>query len=108
MFAGIHAKNLANDLSLAEFAYAFSPYVEEAWPDTVVIDVDGCALLFGSAYELATVIAKQACLSQSAGGLHCQVNIALAANPDAALHAARLCRGITFTAPGEELVFLGA
>ncbi len=107
MFAGIHVKNLSAELSLAEFAYAFSPYVEESWPDTVVIDVEGCALRFGSAYELATVIAKQACAPKQAGGLACPVNIALAANPDAALHAARSCRGITFTAPGEELTCLG-
>jgi protein ImuB len=108
MFAGIHAHNLSGGLSLAEFAYSFSPFVEEVWPHTVVIDVEGCALLFGSAYELATVIAKQACAPKQSGGLDCPVNIALAANPDAAIHAARRCRGITFTAAGEELTCLGS
>ncbi|MEP6743611.1 MAG: hypothetical protein ABJB61_14020, partial [bacterium] len=107
MFAGIHGQNLSDGLSLAEFAYAFSPYVEETGPNTVVIDVEGCALRFGSPYELATVIAKQACAPKQSGGLECQLNIALAANPDAAIHAARFCRGITFTAPGEELTCLG-
>ena len=44
MFAGIHGQNLSDGLSLAEFAYSFSPFVEEIWPDTVVIDLEGCAL----------------------------------------------------------------
>ncbi len=107
MFAGIHAQNLSDGLSLAEFAYSFSPFVEEVWPDTVVIDVEGCGLCFGSAYELATIIAKQACASKQTGGLGTSVNVALAANPDAAIHAARRCAGITFTTAVEELTCLG-
>jgi hypothetical protein len=91
---------------LAEFAYAFSPRVEETAADTVVIDVEGCALLFGSAYELANEIANQA-EAKAPAGLGCKVNVALAANPDAAIHAAKFCKGITFTAPGEELSCLG-
>jgi protein ImuB len=86
---------------LAEFAYTFSPLVEETGPDVVVLDVEGCALRFGSDYELATEIAKQA------KTLGCKVDVALAANPDAAIHAAKFCRGITFTAPGEELTCIG-
>jgi protein ImuB len=107
VFAGIHGQKLSDGLSLAEFAYSFSPFVEEVWPDTVVIDVEGCALRFGSAYELATVIAHQAFASKQSGGLAARVNVALAANPDVAIHAARRCQGITFTAAGEELTCLG-
>jgi protein ImuB len=107
MFAGLHGKNLSDGLSLAEFAYSFSPFVEEVGADTVVIDVEGCGLCFGSSYELATLIAKQACASQQSGGLGARVNVALAANPDAAIHAAKLFSGITFSAPGEELTCLG-
>jgi len=107
MFAGIHAQNLSDELSLAEFAYSFSPFVEEVRPDTVVIDVEGCGLCFGSSYELSTLIAKQACASKQAGGLGARVNVALAANPDAAIHAAKFFSGITFSAPGEELTCLG-
>jgi protein ImuB len=95
-------------LSLAEFAYTFSPLVEETTPDTVVIDVEGCALRFGSTYEIANEIAKQANKSKESGGLGSKVNVALAANPDAAIHAAKFCRGITFTAPGEELTCFGS
>ena len=108
MFAGIHGQNPSGELSLADFAYSFSPYVEEVWPHTVVIDVEGCALRFGSAYELATVIAKQAAAPPQTGGLGAQVNVALAAHPDTAIHAARRCKGITFTAAGEELTCLGS
>jgi protein ImuB len=117
MFASIYGQNIPAEVSpaglpgrghcsLAEFAYAFSPLVEETAADSVVIDVEGCALRFGSAYELADQIARQA-NSKEAGGLGCKVNVALAANPDAAIHAAKFCEGVTFTAAGEELTCLG-
>ena len=107
MFASIYGQHIPAELSLAEFAYSFSPLVEETESNLVVIDVEGCALRFGSAYELADQIAKQA-KSKEPGGLGCKVNVALAANPDAAIHAAKFCRGVTFTAPGEELTCLGS
>ena len=34
--------------TLSDFAYTFSPLVEETAPNLVVIDVEGCALRFGS------------------------------------------------------------
>jgi protein ImuB len=98
---------MAANLSLPEFAYNFSPVVEEAASDTVVIDVDGCELLFGSAYQLATEVASRAKRFGSNGGLESTVNIAIAANPDAAIHAATRLQGITFVSPGEELTCLG-
>ena len=106
MFACIYAQQIPAELSLAEFAYSFSPLVEETAPDTAVIDVEGCALRFGSPYELATEIARQA-KSKGPEGLGCRVNVALAANPDAAIHAAKYLKGITFISPGEELTALG-
>jgi len=45
MFACIHSKSIPQDVSLAEFAYAFSPLVEETDGHTVVLDVEGCELL---------------------------------------------------------------
>ncbi len=107
MFAGIYGQRLPAEVSLENFAYAFSPVVEETAVDTVVIDVEGCELLFGSAYELAKEISKCASRTKDVGGLESKVNVALAANPDTAIHAARFCKGITFTAPGEELTGLG-
>ncbi|HET7112360.1 MAG TPA: hypothetical protein VFI57_01895 [Pyrinomonadaceae bacterium] len=107
MFACIHAPNLPANLSLAEFAYGFSPIVEEAGGRTVVIDVEGCELLFGSAYELATDVSRRAKEPRVNGGLEGPVNVAIAANPDAAIHAALRLNGITFVSPGEELTCLG-
>ena len=107
MFACIHASNLAADLSLAEFAYGFSPVVEEAAGKTVVIDVEGCELLFGSAYELANDVARRAKEPRANGGLETVVNVAIAANPDAAIHAATRLKGVTFVSAGEELTCLG-
>ena len=107
MFACIHAQQIPANLSLREFAYNFSPVVEETRSGTVVIDVDGCELLFGSAYQLANEVASRAKKSGSSGGLESTVSIAIAANPDAAIHAATRLQGITFVSPGEELTCLG-
>jgi protein ImuB len=107
MFACIHALQLAADLSLPEFAYGFSPLVEEAGGRTVVIDTEGCELLFGSEYQLATDIGRRAKEPRTNGGLETAVNVALAANPDAAIHAATRLQGITFISAGEELTCLG-
>ena len=107
MFACIHAPQLQEDVSLRDFAYGFSAIVEETRRDTVVIDVDGCELLFGSAYQLANEVAARASRPSLQGGLETTVNVAIAANPDAALHAATRLNGITFVSPNEELTCLG-
>ena len=107
MFACVHAPQLPEDVSLTEFAYSFSPIVEETRYDTVVIDVDGCELLFGSAYQLANDVAQRAKGSRLRAGLETTVNVAVAANPDAAIHAATHLHGITFVSPSEELTCLG-
>src|SRR5215212_7539507 len=107
MFACIHVWKPPAVLSLTDFAYGFSPVVEEVRAGTVVIDVDGCELLFGSAYQLASEVARRAQKSQIEGGLETTVSVAIAANPDAAIHAATHLKGITFVSPGEELTCLG-
>jgi protein ImuB len=107
MFACIHVWKLPAALSLTDFAYGFSPVVEEVRPGTAVIDVDGCELLFGSAYQLANEVARRAQKSQTEGGLETTVSVAVAANPDAAIHAATHLNGITFVSAGEELSCLG-
>src|SRR5437867_3367644 len=106
MFACIYGPIIANS-ALLDFAYGFSPLVEGASQNTVVMDIEGCELLFGSAYELANDIASRAATPNAAGGLGCKVNVAVAANPDAAVFAARFFKGITFISPGEELTGLG-
>jgi protein ImuB len=107
MFACIHAPSVTADLSLREFAYSFSPIIEETRGDTIVIDVDGCELLFGSPYQLANEVAVRAKGSRIEGGLETIVSVAIAANPDAAIHAATRLKGITFVSIGEELTCLG-
>jgi protein ImuB len=106
MFACIHAKEIVADASLADFAYGFSPLVEETRVNTVVLDTAGCELLFGSAYELANAIAKRAGDRKEFGGLGCKVNVAVASNPDASIFAAHFYEGISFISPGEELTSL--
>src|SRR5215217_9645931 len=107
MFACIYAPETPAELSLTQFAYGFSPVVEEVRGGTVVIDVDGCELLFGSAYQLANEVAQRAQKSPTEGGLESTISVAIAANPDAAIHAATHLKGITYVSPGEELTCLG-
>ncbi len=106
MFVCVHHAKFTNG-SLSDFAYAFSPLVEETAPGTVVLNADGCELLFGSTYRLANEITRLAARPEIAGGLNGKVNVALAANPDAAIHAARFFKGLTFINPGDELTGLG-
>lgn len=101
MFACIYCPEIPAEMSLVDFAYQFSPLVEETKPNTVVIDVEGCELLFGSSYQLAVEIADRA------REVETKVNVALGANPDAAIHAAVCLKGITFISPGEELTCIG-
>ncbi|HYK21066.1 MAG TPA: hypothetical protein VEV42_10050, partial [Pyrinomonadaceae bacterium] len=98
MFACIHIQEGPLNFSLREFASNFSPTVEETRPGTVVIDIEGCELLFGSPYQLANEVARRA---------SAPVSVAVAANPDAAIHAATRLEGITFVSKGEELTCLG-
>jgi protein ImuB len=107
MFACIFAPQLPAELSLPEFAYSFSPLVEEVRAGTIVIDVDGCELLFGSPYQLAREVFERAKKSGTHGGLDSPISVAIAANPDAAIHAATNLQGITFVSPDEELTCLG-
>ena len=103
MFACIYSHDPHEELTLTDFAYAFSPVVEHTKPNTVTLDVAGCDLVFGSPYELASEVALRAKKSTSEGGLESLINVAIAANPDTAIHAALHLQGISFIAEGEEL-----
>jgi len=91
MYTCIHAPG--NLPLLIECARWFSPHIEEISPDTVLFDVRGLASLHGPPPELAREIDR--CVGIAA-------NIAIAANPDAAIHAARGIPGITVIEPGRE------
>ena len=96
MFACLHAPG--NLPLLLECAQAFSPRVEETSPDTVVLDLDGLDHLFGTPRQIAGELARRNGVGAS---------IAIAANPDAAVHAARGIRGVTVIDPGKEAAALG-
>lgn len=96
MFACIHSPRKDCKALLVNCAYTFSPLVEETAEDTVTLDIEGCALLFGSSRDVAKGIARHA------AGLELAVNVAVAGNPDAAIHAARCFAGITVIPPGGE------
>lgn len=87
--------------ALLDCASAFSPRAESTAPGTVTLDLAGTEKLFGppesAAQKLAIAAAK----------FGFDLHIAIAANPDAALHAARGFRGITVIPAGEEAVRLG-
>ena len=101
MFACVYSPNLESARSLVDCAYAFSPLVEETAEDTVVLDIEGCELLFGSPRDIAKEIARHA------AKLGIKANVAVAHNPDAAIHAARCFAGVTVIAPGKESKHLG-
>jgi len=96
MFACLHGTG-----NLAAVAFDFSPLVEQTAPDTVTCDVDGLDRLFGAAQELASAMARRA----TEAGV--EASIALAANPDAAICAARGFRGVSLIPQGDEAKFLG-
>ena len=106
MFACIYGQQIPAEVSLAEFAYSFSPLVEETASDTAVIDVEGCALRFGSPYELATEIAQQA-KSKGPEGLGCKSTWLWPQTLTLPYTRRNIFKGITFIAPGEELTALG-
>jgi protein ImuB len=95
VFAAIHSRR--NGVAgLLGCARDFSPRVEETSADTVTFDAHGLARLFGSPRELGEAIARRA------AGLGLEASIALAANPDAAMHGARGFPGVTVMEPGRE------
>lgn len=81
---------------LLELAYSFSPLIEETSDDTLVMDVTGLAWRFVSLQALAEAIAE------NAAALHRPVQIALANDPDTAIHLARFAAGAQCVPPGAE------
>jgi protein ImuB len=92
MYACLHAPG--NLPLLIECAQYFSPHLEATPPGTVIFDARGLDLLYGPPQSLAAEIERRVGVPAS---------IAVAANPDAAMHAARGKRGITVIARGEEV-----
>src|SRR5260370_8205601 len=97
MFACLHASG--EGARLLACAQDFSPQVEQTGADTVILDIDGLGSLFGSVNEIANAMARRAGFP---------VNIAIAANPDAAFHAACGFSGISIVPEGDEAKFLAS
>ena len=98
MFACIYIPNVSGDTAaaLVDCAGTFSPRVENTGAGTVVFDVEGLERLFGGYSEIAEKIRDSVC----ARGL--QANVAVAANADAAVCAARGFCGVTVIQRGTE------
>ena len=96
MFACLHGNG-----NLTPLAFEFSPTVEQTDADTVTLDASGLERLFGHPQDVAAAIARRA----SEMGI--KANIALAANPDTAICAARGFTGVSIVPQGDEAKFLG-
>lgn len=102
---------------LINLAFTFSPLVEQTAIDTVVLDVAGQDFLFGSAanpssvavgdVEIDSVRALASEIVRRAAQSGFKVDVAVAANPDAAISAARSFQGVTVIRPGKESLQLG-
>jgi protein ImuB len=95
MFACLHGTG--DPLALAG---EFSPLVEATAPHTATFDAAGLDRLFGLPQEVAAAIARRAAETGA------RLNIALAANPDAAICAARGFSGVSVIPYGDEAKFL--
>ena len=96
------AQEKAAHAALLDAAWSVSPRVEDTAPDTVVLDLEGLASLFGADENIARELARRS----AAIGLTARV--AVAANMEVAIHAARGFPGITIIPAGEERRRLGA
>ncbi len=88
--------------ALLDCAQSFSPRVEDSASDTIILDLTGMGLLFGAAPTLARNLASRAF------DLGLQASVAVAANPDAAMLAARGFSGVTVIPEGKEAEQLGS
>jgi protein ImuB len=88
--------------ALLDLGGSFSPRVEDTALESIVLDLTGLDALFGDAEGIARRLAQGA-LEVCGMAAH----VAVAPNPDAALHAARGFAGVTVIAASEEAARLG-
>src|SRR5258707_10913903 len=96
------AQEKAAHAALLDAAWSVSPRVEDTAADTVVLDLEGLIGLFGADENIAQELARRV----TAIGVAARV--AVAANIEVAIHAARGFPGITIIPKGEERRRLGA
>src|ERR1700680_1977212 len=95
------AQEKAAHAALLDATWSVSSRVEETAPDTIVLDLEGLASLFGSDENIARELAQRV----AAIGLAARV--AVATNIEVAIHAARGFPGITIIPAREERQRLG-
>ena len=95
MYACLHGNG-----PLTALAFEFSPTVEQTAPHTVVFDASGLDRLFGLPQDVAAALARRA------AEIQVKANIAIAANPDTAICAARGFSGASVVPYGDETKFL--
>lgn len=95
----VAGKEQARHNMLLDCGYSFSPRVESICLGTVIIDLSGSERLLGPDIGQQLLERAEACSFEA--------NVALAANPDVALHCARGFAGITLIHPGEEARKMG-
>jgi len=95
------SQEMSAHAALLDCAQSFSPEVEDTSPGTVLLNLAGLEPLFGPLPKIAHDLARR--VSQM--GL--EANLAVAANPDAALLAARGFPGVTLIPEGREAERLG-
>jgi protein ImuB len=88
--------------ALLDCAQSFSPRVEDAGCDTIVLDLAGLQPLFGPLPKIARA------LSRRASDLGLETSVAVAGNPDTAALAARGFSGVTVIPQGQEAEQLGS
>lgn len=101
MFACLYVNGNLGNGNLTALASEFSPVVERTAADTVTFDISGLDRLFGFPQDIAAAIVRRA------AELQMNVHIAVAANPDAAICAARGFPGVSIVPYGDEAKFLG-
>src|SRR5450755_3362983 len=101
MFACVYTPSSEQTILLA-LASSFSPLVEDTAPGMVIFSIVGLGRLIGTPPEIAAAVARRG----AEAGI--QANLAISADPDTAMLAARHLRGITLIPAGREADRLGA
>ena len=101
MFACVYAPS-CEQATLLALASSFSPLVEDTAPGMVIFSIVGLGRLIGTPQEIAATVARRG----AEAGI--QANLAISADPDTAMLAARHLRGITLIPPDREADRLGA
>ena len=95
------AQEASTHAELLLCAQTFSPEVEDTAPGIVLLNLAGLEPLLGPLPKIAHDLVQQICC------MNLEANIAVAANPDAALLAARGFSGVTLISEGSEAERLG-